>query len=223
MAETAKALAALAWPVIVFLLILFFRPAIKALIESAKSRKFTLKLGGQELTMEEVNQQQRTITTDLQTQVAEIRKSLQGSQVPLRSVAEVAPSTTPASGKSVLWVDDDPKNNSYFIQQLSDNGIKVELAMSTSEGLRLFRQKKYDAVISDMGRAEGGTYNTGAGIELLRRIREDDKRVPFIIFCSSRGIKKHGEEAASLGATAVTSSSTEMMGILQDSIGEMKA
>ena len=100
MAETAKALAALAWPVIVFLLILFFRPAIKALIESAKSRKFTLKLGGQELTMEEVNQQQRTITTDLQTQVAEIRKSLQGSQVPLRSVAEVAPSTTPAYTRS---------------------------------------------------------------------------------------------------------------------------
>ena len=50
-AKLLEAIGAVAWPAIVILLILLFRPAIAGLIESAKSRKFTLRLGGQELTI----------------------------------------------------------------------------------------------------------------------------------------------------------------------------
>jgi hypothetical protein len=38
--------AALLWPLIVIAILYLFRPAVVAIIESAKSRKFTLKMGG---------------------------------------------------------------------------------------------------------------------------------------------------------------------------------
>jgi len=208
-----EGLAAVAWPAIVVLLILLFRPAISALIESAKSRKFTLKLGGQELSMEEASEQQRTLIADLQTQVLEIKKRIEAPASPLP--LEPTRSVVSTSARSVLWVDDQPKNNSFFVQQLTEKGIAVDLALSTSEGLRLFGKKAYGAVISDMGRTEDGKYKPTAGIELLRQIREDNKTVPFIIFCTSRGVTEHRQEVMSLGATGITSSGTEISGILQ--------
>ncbi len=46
-------LAALLWPLIAIFILYLFRPAIAAIIESAKSRKFSVKIFGQELTMEQ--------------------------------------------------------------------------------------------------------------------------------------------------------------------------
>jgi hypothetical protein len=54
MAEFGKlleGLATISWPVIILLLIFLFRPAVAALIESARSRKFTLRVPGTVYTM----------------------------------------------------------------------------------------------------------------------------------------------------------------------------
>jgi hypothetical protein len=48
-----EGVAALLWPLIVIAIFYQFRPLLSPIIESAKTRKFTLKIGGQELTMEE--------------------------------------------------------------------------------------------------------------------------------------------------------------------------
>jgi len=48
-----EGVAALLWPLIVIAILYRFGPALVAVIESAKSRKVTLKVGGQELTMEQ--------------------------------------------------------------------------------------------------------------------------------------------------------------------------
>ena len=222
-AKLLEAIGVLAWPAIIILLILMFRPAIAGLIESAKSRKFTLKLGGQELTMEEASEQQRKLIADLQAQVLEIKKSIEGIALPAPAAPETpekaAPQMPPAV-TSVLWVDDQPKNNSYFVQQLVDRGVNVELAMSTAEGLRMFDKKTYGVVISDMGRTEDGIYKPTAGLELLKVIRERSKTTPFIIYSSSRGEKEHREAAIKLGATTLTTSPTEMFGLLQAALGE---
>ncbi|MBI3776428.1 MAG: response regulator [Gammaproteobacteria bacterium] len=227
MADIAKlleGLAAVAWPVIFILLIFLFRPAVAALIESARSRKFTLKLGGQELTMEEASAQQRNFIADLQTQVIEIRSAIERGVQPANIVLDVTRVRTPPVAGAVLWVDDQPKNNSYFVQQLSDKGISVDLALTTSEGLRLFDKKSsYGVVISDMGRIENGTYKSTAGLELLREIRGRNKPIPFIIFSSSQGVRQHKDTAITLGATAITSSPTEMFGILQTAVQGGKA
>jgi CheY-like chemotaxis protein len=170
--------------------------------------------------MEEASEQQRKLIADLQAQVLEIKRSVEGVAQP----AQVAPEPTRVKERafagSVLWVDDQPKNNSYFVQQLTDKGVNVDLALSTSDGLRLFGKKAYSVIISDMGRTEDGTYKPTAGLELVQQIRAGNKTVPLIIFCSSRGVREHTQEAISLGATAITSSPTEMFGILQTAFGE---
>ena len=222
-AQLVESVASIAWPAIIVLLIFLFRPAVAALIESARSRKFTLRLGAQELTMEEASQQQQTLIADLQSQILEIRKQIEAGGEPLTVVPEWSKGTASTPTKSILWVDDQPKNNSYFVQQLSEKGVAVDLAMSTADGLRSFDNKGYGAVISDLGRTEDGTYKETAGLELLQKIRVRDKNIPFIIFCSSRGARKHREEAIALGSTAITSSPTEMSGILRATTGDNEA
>jgi CheY-like chemotaxis protein len=218
MTDVAKLLegfATLAWPAIIIIVICLFKPKVAELIESAKSRKFTLKIGGQELTMEEASEQQRTIIADLQAQVIEIQKRIEGRVQPIPAPSEKVKAIIPPVARSILWVDDRPKNNSYFVQQLSDKGINVDLALSTTEGLRLFEKKNYGVIISDMGRTENGEYKATVGLELLQRIRDHNKTIPFIIFSSSRAAREYQDKARSLGATLITSSPTEMFGILQ--------
>ena len=216
-----EGVAALLWPLVVILVIFAFRPAVAALLESAKSRKFTIKVGGQELTMEEANKQQSAFITDLQGQVAELRKRVEAALPNVRTPArlEAVPPRPPSAPlhtrrESVLWVDDNPKNNSYLVQHLRDLGANVDLALSTSEGLARFDEKPYTKVISDMGRAEGASYNEDAGIDLLKAIRGKDKDVPVIIYCSLRGVHQYREEAQADGATAITSSPTELLAVL---------
>lgn len=213
-----QALAALLWPVIVLAIVLRFRPAIVAIVESARSRKFTLKIGGQELTMEEANQTQQKLITDLQGQVAEIQKRLDGAGGPLASSQFVAAAAPPPPAmqqvKSLLWVDDNPKNNSYFIEHLSELGVKVDTAESTSEAARLFDSRRYDYVISDMGRQEGATFNASAGLDFLKIVRASNSTIPFVFFSSQRGLATWGQEALALGATGMTSSSTRLFGML---------
>ncbi|SRR6266571_382651 len=213
-AKVVEALSALLWPLIVVAVIVIFRPAVSSLIESARSRKFTVKIGGQELTMDEANEQQRSLIADLQTQLIELRKRVDGSQIASPVERTLQPTVSPPAPTSILWVDDYPKNNSYFIDHLQELGVKVDLALSTGEGLSMFGRRRYSCVISDMGRHEDGRENSDAGLDLLREIRAKDQKIPFIIFCSTRGVRQHGKEALHLGATGITASPTELFGLL---------
>jgi hypothetical protein len=58
------AIATLLWPIIVFVNIIGFWPGIAAIIESARSRKFAVKIGGQELSMEEASNGQQWLIMD---------------------------------------------------------------------------------------------------------------------------------------------------------------
>jgi len=232
-----QAIATLLWPLIVIVLLFRFRPAIAAIIESAKSRKFTLKIGGQELTMEEANQVQQNLIADLQSQISEIQKQLSvaratdfPNQVSLLAALPPHPQSSPENTlttdehpgriSAILWVDDTPKNNSYFIQQLIDSNVRVDLAESTRAGLELFDANKYDFVISDMGRRQGLNYQPTAGMDLLEQIRAKDSKIPFVIFSTPKAQIKYGQEALNLGATAVLSSSTDLFGMLD--LGALK-
>ena len=131
------AVSALLWPVIVVGVLVIFHSPIRDLIGSAKSRKITIKIGGQELTMDEATEQQSKLIANLQSQIADIQGRL--AQV---SPAELsAQPSLPAPVQqlsSVLWVDDEPKNNSYFVEELGRLGVRVDLARTTSEGLSKF-------------------------------------------------------------------------------------
>lgn len=201
-------LAALAWPALVFFILWRFADPIRSVIESAKRRKFTIKVGENELTMEEVTEQQRRIINDLQKQVALLPTANVLSAQSLG--AELGPETTPEA-LSVLWVDDNPRNNAYEISQLQDMGVIVTTALTTFEALDLFGENKFDRIISDMARKEEGSTRGKAGIELARRIRELDSDVPIIIYCGVRGARALRQEALDAGVNEITSSPTTLL------------
>jgi hypothetical protein len=97
-----QAIATLLWPVIVIILVLRFRPAITAIVESAKSRKFTLKIGGQELTMEEANQAQQKLIADLQGQVSDIQKKIDSATPANPFTYSTNPDVRSSSIKTIL-------------------------------------------------------------------------------------------------------------------------
>ena len=61
-----EGIASLLWPLIVLFVIIKFHGPVKEIIESAKKRKFTVKVGEYEISMEEVSEQFRAMLKDLQ-------------------------------------------------------------------------------------------------------------------------------------------------------------
>jgi CheY-like chemotaxis protein len=211
-----QGLASLAWPIIFALILLGFRDSIKEVLSSAKSRKFTIKVAGNELTMEEASEQQRALIRDLQTQVADIQRHLKDyAPSVLSSEPSIMEKALHDTVKSILWVDDNPRNNSFLIESLQSGGFEVVLAVSTADALAKFKAGRFDRVISDMGRTESGQHNAIAGLELTRKIREIDGNVPIIIYTTSRAVRAYRVEALSAGANEITASPTVLMNALE--------
>jgi CheY-like chemotaxis protein len=83
--------------------------------------------------------------------------------------------------KEILWVDDRPENNVYERNILDNYGLSFSLALSTQQALQLMEHRNYSLIISDMGRKEGAD----EGYVLLKKVRERDKTIPFIIYAGS--------------------------------------
>jgi CheY-like chemotaxis protein len=139
----------------------------------------------------------------MQSKLAELEKRLITSPQALLTSEPVSLSNS----KRVLWVDDRPKNNSFYVATLEDKGIKVDIALSTEEGINKFKSLSYDFVISDMGRPEGEK----AGIDLARKIRALNKDVPLFVFCGKWAAQNHREEALQAGINEITSSGTTLL------------
>lgn len=203
MAKLISAISSLAWPILFGILLYKFYQPLKTLIESARGRKFTIKVAGNELTMEEASEQQRQIINDIQSKLAEVEKRLALIQ-PINSSPEI---TNTLRSKQILWVDDNPKNNSYLVASLQEKGHIIDIALTTDEAITKFTSQQYDIVISDMGRPGDGK----AGITLAKQIRTLSPQVPFYIFCGAWAAKNFQEEALKNGVTDITSSGTVLL------------
>ncbi|MDI4667631.1 response regulator [Pseudoalteromonas shioyasakiensis] len=204
-----EALAKILWPLIFVYLLYSFRDAIKSVISSATSRKFTLKVAGNELTMEEVTEQQRHLISDMQSEIGDIQKAIENllSDDSSMQVMNESHQAGTESVSSILWVDDRPKNNAFLIANIEEMGVSVKTVKSSEEALNIFRPGRYDRIISDMGRPEGDY----AGIELVKEIRAIDDNVPFHIFCGGWAAKHLKTEALNAGANSITSSGTTLL------------
>jgi len=109
-------------------------------------------------------------------------------------------------GKSVLWVDDNPANNALAVRALRKFRLDVEEATSTEAALEAVRRRRFDLVISDMGRGE----DMRAGYTLLGRIRDSGSKVPFFIFAGSDK-PEFRREAAERGAQLSTNDMLELV------------
>ena len=119
-----------------------------------------------------------------------------------------------ASRSTVLWVDDNPNNNSYERQALETLGVSFVLAISTDEALKKISRQRFDAIISDMGRPP----DSRAGYTLLDKLRSSEDQTPFIIYASSRD-PDHIAESRRHGAIGCTNNANELFEIVLSTLG----
>jgi len=218
LAELLRAIAALLWPLIVILLLIIFRKAVTPIIESAKSRKFTVKVGEMEVSMEEYNRQQSELIKDLQNQMVALQKAVDEAKG--RESKEALPITDysvekrPAT-RSVLWIGDNPEKNAVMLQNLMDAGIHVSTARSSREGLASLRARNYDKVVTDMDHPDEPAGQALAGIRLVKTIRQMNENLPVYIFTSGRKAEELFDEASDAGANQITGSPTILLALLK--------
>jgi len=109
----------------------------------------------------------------------------------------------------VLWVDDNPSNNTALVDALERVRVHVDLAGSTEEGLALAADRDYGVVVTDLGRREGGKYDPDAGLHLLHELRAAGHDVPVFVYSSARAQAREAEAKAA-GAALFTSRPTEL-------------
>ena len=119
-----------------------------------------------------------------------------------------------ASRSTVLWVDDNPNNNSYERQALEALGVSFVLSISTDEALKKISRQRFDAIISDMGRPP----DSRAGYTLLDKLRSSGDQTPFIIYASSRD-PEHVAESRRHGAIGCTNNANELFEMVLSALG----
>ncbi|MET0324165.1 MAG: response regulator [Ilumatobacteraceae bacterium] len=115
----------------------------------------------------------------------------------------------------ILWVDDKPRNNINERSVLEQMGMRIDLATSTSEALAALQRNRYDLVISDLGRVEGGTFVADAGGQLLDAMKARGDSSPVIIYTNSEGMQR-ASDLQTRGAWLVTASPTELVNHIAD-------
>jgi CheY-like chemotaxis protein len=121
--------------------------------------------------------------------------------------------------KAGLWVDDNPSNNTSLKQAFESLlDIEIDLSLSTEDALQKLGQRRYDFIISDMGRPG----EPQAGYALLRRIKDlKDKGIqvpPCIIYATGASVPAHRAEAERAGAVGSTSSPQELLQLVKDAL-----
>jgi hypothetical protein len=105
---------------------------------------------------------------------------------------------------TILWVDDSPGRNSYEIGRLEEDGYDVTIAKTTDEAEKyLTKRLKPMLIISNMGRIENGKFNPEAGMDLLKKVGEEN---PVYIYASYSAVCKYGKEVEPLGGKGISDS-----------------
>ena len=202
-----SSVAQILWPLAVLVGLFVFARPLAGLIRSGSDREdVTIELGGQRVTFGKFREQQNEATLDLRRQLDELQRQVKGAP---------EPEVRPDAPRSVLWVDDQPENNALFIDQLQTDGVTVDLARATSEGMERLGRRTYGAVVTDMGRAEGGEHRPDAGLDLVRRVRATGDTTPVLVFTSPRAVRVRGQDAREAGAQDITSSGTGLLAFLR--------
>jgi CheY-like chemotaxis protein len=91
--------------------------------------------------------------------------------------------------------------------------IKFVLAKSTDEAITTLSSKRFDAIISDMGRPP----DPRAGYTLLQAIRSSGDQTPYFIYAGSRA-SEHVAEARRRGAQGTTNTPAELIEMVISSL-----
>ncbi|HEU4397261.1 MAG TPA: hypothetical protein VFU54_05415 [Actinomycetota bacterium] len=214
-ARIIEALGSLLWPLLLAVVVFRVVPHLPGLLadlrEALRTRAFKVKIGGAELSVEQAAEQLRRQVSDLQSQMA--------AQLVERGASRAAAAAPrPYQGRpTVLWVDDKPEGNALELAKLRDDGVEVLQARSTAEAMDVLTLRRgVQAIVTDLGRVEGGEYRPHAGLALMRQLREAGFEQPVLVYTSARGVARDREDAVAAGAERVTASPTELFAALRE-------
>jgi len=201
------------WPLVVVFILVFFKDPIGGFL--GNMRKSSIKVGKEGVAVE-LDATKAEVVSMLGA--ANTASGKESNQVDWGKIAQAANSLNQTNIKklseaSVLWVDDNPDNNTYERRALSALGINFMLSRSTDDAIQKIKYNKYDIVISDMGRGDDKT----AGFKLLEAKQKLNDSSPFIIY--SWGVSKDKiEMAKAKGAFGETSLPQELFQLVIDAI-----
>ena len=225
-ARIIEAIGSLLWPLLVAVLLIRVLPHVPGVVadlrRAMRTRAFTVKVAGAELTVEEATEQLRRQVTDLQTHMAVQLAERDGAAPPPPAAPGSAAGpgeaeASPAPGRpTVLWVDDHPDDHALELAKLRDDGIEVLLARSTAEALDVLSLRRgVHAVVTDLGRSEDGEFRTHAGLALLRQLKEAEQTQPVLVYTEAARAELDRQDALDAGAAVVTASPVELLAALR--------
>jgi CheY-like chemotaxis protein len=107
---------------------------------------------------------------------------------------------------SILWVDDQPRNNTSLTESFEALGLRIDQALDTEEGLAKAKTLMYDLIIEDMGRPSG----RDAGYDFLDGLKANNITTPVIIFAARMWNYDLRHQAIARGAIAATNRPSEV-------------
>jgi CheY-like chemotaxis protein len=214
-ARIIEALGSLLWPLLLAVLVLRVVPLLPGLVadlrQALRTRAFKVKIGDAELSVEEATEQLRRQVSDLQTQMA--------AQLAERGPAKAAAAASrrDQGRPTILWVDDRPERNALELAKLRDDGVEVLQARSTDEAMDVLALRRgVQAIVTNLGRTEGGEHRPHAGLTLMRQLREAGFEQPVLVYTWVTRAEQERNDALAAGAAAVTASPTELFAALQE-------
>lgn len=119
----------------------------------------------QKLLKEQFNKKEKTDNNKLEKKVDELQALIWAfiNEMPRENFLQV--NQKEKLGR-ILWVDDYPVNNKSIISFFEEQNIHFDIALTTEQGLKFYREEIYDLIITDMGRGN----ESNAGITLIKEL-----------------------------------------------------
>src|SRR5262245_5048067 len=174
-------------------------------------------IAGNDLSIQEINTQVGEFIADLQTQIVEMQQKMKvlDASGSFDFLSENGTSYQSSRVRTILWVDDNPKNNSLLIGYLNKLKIEVITALTNDEAMARLKLNKFDRIITDLSRIEDGINLESAGIDLVRKVKRIHPDIPVVIYCSEPASEDFRSAALGAGASDITPSQTELIEALK--------
>jgi CheY-like chemotaxis protein len=123
--------------------------------------------------------------------------------------------TAGTKGARILWVDDNPENNFYERQALTELGIEIVLAKNTQQALEKLQSQngKFDTIISDFARSD----DPQGGYTLLKEVLRLPHAPHYIIYSGSAN-PAFVADAKAKGAFGETDQAKELFDLVIKSV-----
>ena len=157
-------IATILWPIIVIAILFLFRKSVQGLIDSARGRKFTVKIGEMELSMDELSKQQGDMIKDLQKRVNELQRKIEMKSAMLEATS--MPKLEDEAGAEELAEESqEPENLRETASKPNAESVTLDIDDDISDILWVDDHPKNNAFLIDSLQYQGISVSTAANTE----------------------------------------------------------